>query len=71
MASETRRVTVAAGRTIHRGPSPAPFRAGAAVELPADHAAALMKDGHVEEPAATPKAAAAEAEKAAPATPTA
>jgi hypothetical protein len=48
MSGEVQRVRVAPGRTLHRGPGSAPFRAGDLIELPADHAAELAAAGHVE-----------------------
>lgn len=41
------RATVAAGRVIHRSPSPRPFCGGAAIELPPEHAAELRAGGHI------------------------
>ncbi len=62
-AAPTVRVTVAPGRTVYHGPVGHPFRAGDALEIPADHAAALLASGHVH---AEPAPAEAPAETPAP-----
>lgn len=54
MAAPVTRVKVAPGAVIHHGGSGAPFRPGDVVELPADHAAALLKAGHAVAESAEP-----------------
>ncbi len=67
-------IYVASGVQIYTGGGQHPFTAGAAVSLPVDHAAALLKTEHVlnqqaPKPAPTVSAQPASAPKAAPAAP--
>lgn len=55
MAAPLVRRTVAPGRVVYRGPGSHPFRAGDAIDLPADHADALTVAGHLVPEAEAPR----------------
>lgn len=55
-STELKRVVVAPGRLVFRGPGGHPFRPGDVVALPAAHADELVAGGHVAHEAPEPAA---------------